>query len=58
VTGLVSVLDVEVEVVKSDPVISDSLAKLLKDAVYPLEDVPDHQKDWHPGSDGKALDLL
>jgi hypothetical protein len=26
--------------------------------VKPLEDVPDHLKDWHPGSDGKVLDLV
>ncbi|KAI3323654.1 hypothetical protein HD806DRAFT_534778 [Xylariaceae sp. AK1471] len=57
-TGLISILDAEVEVVKSDSSISASLGKLLKDAVKPLEDVPDHQKDWHPGSDGKVLDLL
>lgn len=27
-------------------------------AVRPLETVPGHQKDWHPGSDGKVLDLV
>lgn len=44
--------------VKSDSVISDSLAHMLKTAVKPLEDVPDHKKDWHPGSGGKVLDLV
>ncbi|KAI0799890.1 hypothetical protein GGR55DRAFT_668133 [Xylaria sp. FL0064] len=54
-TGLISILDAEVEVVKSDSVIPSSLLDLLKARVKPLEDVSDHQKDWHPGSDGKVL---
>ncbi|KAI0440696.1 hypothetical protein F4803DRAFT_459480 [Xylaria telfairii] len=57
-TGLISILDAEVEVVKSDSAIPQSLADLLKAAVKPLEDVPDHKKDWHPGTDRKVLDLL
>ena len=31
--------------------------KLLA-AVVPLENVPDSEKDWHPGSDGLVLDLV
>ena len=27
-------------------------------AVTPLENVPDSEKDWHPGSDGLVLDLV
>ena len=27
-------------------------------AVAPLENVPDSEKDWHPGSDGLVLDLV
>ena len=27
-------------------------------AVSPLEDVPDAEKDWHPGSDNQVLDLV
>ncbi|KAI8634306.1 hypothetical protein F5Y19DRAFT_487765 [Xylariaceae sp. FL1651] len=57
-TGLISILDAEIEVVKSDSVIPNSLIESLKATVKPLEDVPDQQKDWHPGSDGKVLDLL
>ncbi|KAI0147716.1 hypothetical protein GGR57DRAFT_475677 [Xylariaceae sp. FL1272] len=57
-TGLMSVLDAEVEVVKSDSAIGESLLEALKAAVKPLEDVPDRLKDWHPGSEGKVLDLL
>lgn len=34
------------------------LLERLKQAVAPLEDVPESQRDWHPGSDGKVLDLL
>lgn len=43
--------------------ISDGIVNLenkmaLRSAAAPLEDVPDDQKDWHPGSDGKVLDLV
>lgn len=44
--------------IKSDEAVADSLQQALRQAVRVLEDVPDHQKDWHPGSDGKVLDLL
>ncbi|KAI3338434.1 hypothetical protein F4824DRAFT_80710 [Ustulina deusta] len=57
-TRLISILDAEVEVVKSDSAIPSSLADLLKAAVKPLEDVPERQKDWHPGSEHMVLDLL
>lgn len=30
----------------------------LIDAVAPIENVPDHEKDWHPGSNGQVLDLV
>ncbi|KAH9914457.1 uncharacterized protein B0H18DRAFT_1125496 [Fomitopsis serialis] len=30
----------------------------LISAIAPLESVPDSKKDWHPGSDGKVLDLV
>ncbi|KAL2877186.1 hypothetical protein SGCOL_007581 [Colletotrichum sp. CLE4] len=42
----------------SDNLLSGSLTDRLQVAVKPLEDVPDHKKDWHPGSDGKVLDLV
>ncbi|GAW15293.1 hypothetical protein ANO14919_047020 [Xylariales sp. No.14919] len=57
-TGLISILDAEVRVVKSDLAIPSSLNDLLKATVKPLEDVPDHHKDWHPRSNKKVLDLL
>ncbi|KAF9256589.1 hypothetical protein L218DRAFT_1023983 [Marasmius fiardii PR-910] len=57
-TGHISVLDTEAAVVKSDSAIPPSLQASLKAAVKPLEDVPDRQKDWHPGTDEKVLDLV
>ena len=46
------------DVVKSDTAISDSLKAALREAVIPLEDIPVREKDWHPGSDEKVLDLV
>ena len=54
----VSILDCELAVVKSDEAVPETLQQALRQAVRVLEDVPDHQKDWHPGSDGKVLDLV
>jgi hypothetical protein len=34
------------------------LRQELVAAAEPLEAVPEKQKDWHPGSDGKVLDLV
>lgn len=51
-------LDAEVTIVKADNSVSDELVADLKKCVAKLEDVPDHQKDWHPGSDNQVLDLL
>jgi hypothetical protein len=45
-------------VVKSDSVVPESLKLELQAAVAELEDVPDKHKDWHPGSNGKVLDLV
>jgi Protein of unknown function (DUF4246) len=57
-TGRINIFDAELTIVKSDSAISDSLRSALREAVKPLEDVPDFKKDWHPGSDQKVLDLL
>ena len=51
-------LDVSSRVLKSDKVIPDELKMQLRRAVAPLEEVPENQKDWHPGSDGTVLDLV
>lgn len=44
--------------VKSDRVVSDDLVAALRKCVAKLEDVPDREKDWHPGTDNQVLDLL
>jgi hypothetical protein len=57
-TGLIPVMDYSAAVIKSDNLILDNLRDALIAAVAPLENVPDDCKDWHPGSDGKVLDLV
>ncbi|KAI8935769.1 hypothetical protein NX059_007289 [Plenodomus lindquistii] len=57
-TGMVPVLDCNSCVLKSDTAIPEELKNELRTAIRVLEDVPDHQKDWHPGSDSKVLDLV
>jgi hypothetical protein len=57
-TGLVPVFDVSGIVLKSDTVVSEDLKQELRRAVASLEDVPDGEKDWHPRSDDKVLDLV
>jgi hypothetical protein len=54
--GAVSAYDGDV--VKSDTAVSTELKKSLQDAVKDLEDVPEYAKDYHPGSEGKVLDLV
>ncbi|KAL4819565.1 hypothetical protein BDW67DRAFT_193902 [Aspergillus spinulosporus] len=54
-TGFVKVFDDGV--VKSDTAITPELRAALKEAVGPLEDIPDDQRD-HPGFDGKVIDLV
>jgi hypothetical protein len=46
------------DVVKSDVAIPISVKEALKAAARELEAVPEKYKDWHPGSDGKVLDLV
>ncbi|KAI1140179.1 hypothetical protein F5Y05DRAFT_308671 [Hypoxylon sp. FL0543] len=58
VTGIVNVLDAELAVAKSDTVVPSSLVDALKAGVKVLEDVPDSEKDWHPLSGEKVLDLV
>lgn len=42
----------------SDNAVSRATKEKLKSSVSRLEDVPETKKDWHPGSDGKVLDLV
>ena len=51
-------MDTSAAVIKSDNIITDDLKAALLAGAKPLEDVPDSQKDWHPGSDGRVLDLV
>jgi hypothetical protein len=55
-TGMVTV-DMG-DVTKSDTTISESLRASLKAVVRLLKDVPENQKDYHPGSNDKVLDLV
>jgi hypothetical protein len=57
-TGIIPVLDAGSCVLKFDIAIASDLKEELKRAVSILEDVPEHQKDWYPGSDDKVLDLV
>ncbi|KHN95571.1 uncharacterized protein MAM_06628 [Metarhizium album ARSEF 1941] len=60
-TGLIPVLDYSacvVKLLKSDSLMDQQLTKQLMDAARPLEDAPEQQKDWHPGSNEKVLDLV
>ncbi|WP_330176162.1 DUF4246 domain-containing protein [Streptomyces sp. NBC_01498] len=43
---------------QSDALIDDELRSRLREAVRVLEQVPEAEKDWHPGSDGQVLDLV
>ncbi|KAF9027233.1 hypothetical protein BDZ89DRAFT_1015748, partial [Hymenopellis radicata] len=43
---------------KSDSLVPLELSMKLLAGVKVLEDVPDDQKDWHPGSNGQVLDLV
>lgn len=55
---MVPVFDVSGVVLKSDAVVSDDLKQELRRAAASLENVPDGEKDWHPRSDDKVLDLV
>ncbi|MDI3406894.1 DUF4246 domain-containing protein [Streptomyces cavernicola] len=43
---------------QSDALVDDALRSRLREAVRVLEDVPEAEQDWHPGSDGQVLDLV
>ncbi|MFI8320187.1 DUF4246 domain-containing protein [Streptomyces sp. NPDC085529] len=43
---------------QSDALVEDELRTRLRDAVRVLEEVPEAERDWHPGSDGQVLDLV
>ncbi|MFD7876878.1 DUF4246 domain-containing protein [Streptomyces sp. NPDC059766] len=43
---------------QSDTLVDDKLGSRLREAVRVLEEVPEAERDWHPGSDGQVLDLV
>ncbi|MFF1544357.1 DUF4246 domain-containing protein [Streptomyces sp. NPDC058291] len=43
---------------QSDALVDDKLRSRLREAVRVLEQVPEAELDWHPGSDGQVLDLV
>jgi len=55
---MIVILDTDACVVKSDSAVTSGTKAALKKAVEPLENVPAAEKDWHPGTDGKVLDLV
>ncbi|KAL2835816.1 hypothetical protein BJY01DRAFT_65957 [Aspergillus pseudoustus] len=55
-TGIVMAYDPGV--VKSDTIIPKELQQQLIDTVKPLEDVSEEEKDYHPRSDNKVVDLV
>jgi hypothetical protein len=55
-TGAISVFNGDV--VKSDIAIPTEIQQSLRAAIQKLEDIPEVAKDYHPGSDGKVLDLV
>ena len=57
-TGILSALELDATVVKSDTAVAPELKEKLKAACAPLEDVSTRSRDWHPGSDEKVLDLV
>ncbi|KAK0638191.1 hypothetical protein DIS24_g10065 [Lasiodiplodia hormozganensis] len=57
-TGMTLILNTDTGVVKSDAVVSSELKQQFRAAMKPLEDVPDNQKDWHPGSNNTVLNLV
>lgn len=52
------VFDASSCVLKSDVAIPLDLKETLRKAVASLENISDSHKDWHPGSDGRVLDLV
>ncbi|KAJ4421318.1 hypothetical protein N0V82_003829 [Gnomoniopsis sp. IMI 355080] len=57
-TGRVLVLDTGSRISKSEATVPEALNRELRHAVQPLHDLPEDEKDWHPGSEGKVLDTV
>lgn len=51
-------MDANAAVYISDQAITNAIKTALRSGVASLEDVPEHRKDWHPGSGKKVLNLV
>jgi hypothetical protein len=56
--GFTEVFDANAAVYISDTAVHNDTKMALRAGVALLENVSDALKDWHPGSDGKVLDLV
>ena len=56
--GFAPALDANAVAYKSDTTIHTELLEDLKAAVFPLEGVLNNERDWHPRSSNKVLDLV
>ena len=56
--GFFPAIDANAAVFVSDTLVDHQLRQQLMTAAATLEAVPDAQKDWHPGSGNKVLDLV
>ncbi|KAM0460202.1 hypothetical protein ACHAPV_004991 [Trichoderma viride] len=57
-SGLIPIFDYSSCVIKSDSLVPESLRNALRSEAAKLENVPDEEKDWHPGTTRKVLDLV
>jgi hypothetical protein len=58
VSGFIEVMDANAAVYISDKAVCHDTKIALQLGVAKLEAVPHNQKDWHPGSNGKVLDVV
>lgn len=56
--GFVPILDASATVYAGDNYVAEPTKQALRDGAARLENVPHEAQDWHPGSDGKVLDLV
>ncbi|KAH0166021.1 hypothetical protein KCU67_g4484, partial [Aureobasidium melanogenum] len=57
-TGIVAPVDVDAQVVYSDAMVTEDLRQNLIRAVESLENVPAKDKDWHPRTRERVLNLV
>lgn len=55
---MIPIFDAGGVVIKSDTLVDEQLKLDLRQAAAELEKIPEAEKDWHPRSDGKVLDLV